>query len=594
LFAFALLLLGSPMVGISVALLGAIVHALQRTRRPSVVLDGVAATALSLSAGGIALTALGVEGAITQFARIPLSWALAIVAGGVSILVANALVAAITTCIRRRTPLLVALRRELAIRVTAEGALLSLAPIWVIGIDFSPVLAPLLGVTTVLVFRSTREAVERSHEAQHDPLTGLANRRAFLDDLDESLRSRASHASVLLMDLDGFKEVNDQLGHAVGDALLVSFANRLDRSTPSTATAARLGGDEFAVLIPTGADPERLRRTVDELHARLTAPLVVEAFPISIGVSIGVATAPRDGTTSGDLLASADVAMYRAKRTGRTVERFENCASSRQRGRLDLLGDIGVALDRGDLHVHFQPQIRIADGEVDTVEALVRWRHPDHGSISPNEFIGLAEQTDLIAPITRMVLRNATTSLLQTGIPSVKLAVNVTARSLHDPRFAHSVFEVLDETRFPADRLELEVTERALISHTERSAYTIDRMREAGVRISLDDFGAGYSSYQTLRQLDVDRVKIDREFVMGIVANGRDRTIVASLVDLAHDLGLDVVAEGVESAELLDALAGLGCDLAQGYHIAVPMGFSELSGWLASWRRDPSPLQLVR
>jgi EAL domain-containing protein (putative c-di-GMP-specific phosphodiesterase class I) len=223
------------------------------------------------------------------------------------------------------------------------------------------------------------------------------------------------------------------------------------------------------------------------------------------------------------------------------------------------------------------------DGAVDTVEALIRWQHPKHGAIPPSEFIGVAEQTDLIGPITELVLRAASTGMITAGANDIKLAVNVSPRSLQDPDFADEVLTILDQSGFPAHRLELEVTERAIVTNVERSSYTIGRLRQEGVRIAIDDFGVGYSSYQTLRMLDIDRVKIDRDFVAQLTTEPRDRLIVASLIRLSHELGLDVVAEGVENAAIWNALSALGCDVAQGFGIARPMAFPDLRGWLSRW-----------
>ena len=585
-FGFGLLLLGSPSLAVGVALLGATWHAIRRSGTVSSVVHRLAGTAISLSTAGLILFAMDVRGAITSFDTVPWDWAAAIVCAGLSILSLNAIVAAITLSVHRRISFVGLLRRGLGVRVTAEGAMLSLAPIWVIAIDFSLVLVPLLGITTLLVFRSTREALERSHEAIHDPLTGLANRRAFFDQLDDALTdARPSvRTSVLIMDLDGFKDINDRLGHQIGDALLIAFADRLERYLPPEAAASRLGGDEFAVLLMTHADEATVTEEVRALHDRLAEPLIVDGFPVTVGVSIGVASAPDDALTPRDLMHGADVAMYKAKRTGSAIELYDNCERGPQRGRVNLLNDLGDALRRHELHVQFQPQVRVSDGTVDTVEALVRWHHPEHGLVSPSEFVGLAEQTDLIQPITSAVLHMATSLLATAASTDVKLAVNVSARSLQEADFVDDLFRILHETRFPPNRLELEVTERALVTNAERSRFTIQRLREAGVRIAIDDFGVGYSSFQTLRLLEVDRVKVDREFVQGLLTHPRDRLIVSSLVRLAHDLGLDVVAEGVESTPLWNAVAALGCDIAQGYGIAVPMSFPELRGWLTSWQ----------
>ena len=585
LFAYALILLGSPSAGVGVALLGATMNAMAEMTTVSGVVRQVGGTAISLSTAGLILLAMGVHGSITQDETVPWDWGLAIVLAGMSIVVLNAAVAAISMSIRRRISFLALLRRGLGVRLTAEGALISLAPIWVIGIDFSLVLAPLLGITSILVFRSTRQALERAHEAHHDSLTGLLNRRAFLDQLHDALIDPRTDAQpqVLLMDLNGFKEINDRLGHEIGDALLVSFADRLETSLPPETAAARLGGDEFAVLRQTGPDPARDEASIATLHTALAAPLDIEGFPVTIGVSIGVASAPDDGRTKTDLLRAADVAMYKAKRCGSPIEYYDNCVKTPQRGRLNLLSELSDALTDHQLHIHFQPQLRMVDGSVDTVEALIRWQHPQHGAIPPSEFIGVAEQTDLIGPITELVLRAATAGMITAGASDVKLAVNVSARSLQDSGFADEVLTVLERSRFPANRLELEVTERAIVTNVERSSYTISRLRQEGVRIAIDDFGVGYSSYQTLRMLHVDRVKIDRDFVAQLTSEPRDRLIVASLIRLAHDLGLDVVAEGVENAAIWNALTTLGCDVAQGFGIAQPMAFPDLRGWLSRW-----------
>jgi diguanylate cyclase (GGDEF)-like protein len=391
---------------------------------------------------------------------------------------------------------------------------------------------------------------------------------------------------VLLMDLNGFKAINDRLGHQCGDALLVAFADRLESGRPTDATAARLGGDEFALLV---RDPDQTAHAlVEDIHTRLTQPLTLEGFPLTTGVSIGVATAPHDGATTAEILQAADVAMYKAKRTETAFAFYDQCIKLPRHGRLNLLTDLSEALVNHQLHLEFQPQIRFNDGAVDTLEALVRWNHPVHGRIPPTEFIGLAEQTDLIGSITDLVLRTASGGMVA-GELNTRLAVNIAPRSLEDPDFADRIFRTIAETGFSPDRLELELTERGLVRNVERSGYAIRKLRDAGVRIAIDDFGVGYSSYQTLRNIEVDRVKIDRDFVQGVLTSDRDRIIVSSLIELAHDLGLDVVAEGVESSLVWDALAALDCDLAQGFGIAVPMSYTDLRGWLAKWNNVALP-----
>ena len=594
-FAFGLMLLGSPAAAVSLALVGATLHAIGNSTNTTTVITRVGSAAVSLSTAGLMLMAMDVHGSITVFDTVPWRWGLAIVLTGISIVAANGIQAAIELSLRRRVSFVSLLRRGVAARVTAEGALLSMAPLWVIGVDFSVVLIPLLGITTLLVFSSTRQALHRSHEANHDPLTGLLNRRSFLEQVGDAMADprAATRATMLVMDLNGFKDINDELGHQIGDTLLIAFGERLEHTVPPDAIACRLGGDEFAVLLVEGTGDGVVDRIVAQLHARITAPLHIEGFPVSVGVSIGVASAPADGRTTSDLLRAADVAMYRAKRTGTSTARYENCVRAPQRGRLNLLGDLGEALRHHQLHINFQPQLRISDGSVDTVEALIRWTHPEHGVVPPGEFIGLAEQTDLIGPLTDRVLRLSTQMLAAHAGGTFRLAVNVSARSLQDRHFADNVFAILEESGFPPNRLELEVTERALVTNAERSIFTIDQLRRHGVRIAIDDFGVGYSSYQTLRVLKVDRVKIDRDFIQELLTQPRDQLIVSSLIRLSHDLGLDVVAEGVESEPVWNELARMNCDIAQGFGIAVPMGYPELRAWLSKWNQVIDARELV-
>jgi diguanylate cyclase (GGDEF)-like protein len=587
LFTFGLLLLGSPAAAMGMALAAATLHGLvQRDPLGAIVLR-LAGVAMSLGTAAMLLVSSGSSGTVREVGTVSWRWVIEAGVAGVVIVLSNTFVTAVDEAARSRTPLTTTLRRGVGARITAEGALLSLAPIWVVGIDFSLALLPLLGMTTILVFRSTRQALERAYEARHDALTGLANRRAFREQVTDAFAGNIGATRtgvVLLMDLDGFKEINDQLGHELGDSLLVAFAERLRSSLASTAVAARLGGDEFAVLLPLDrGTTDDLVTSVTSLHAALVRPLEITAFPVTVGVSIGIAVAPQHGRSASELLRAADVAMYRAKRRGTSVEHYDDCVQSPKRGRLALLGELGRALSDHEFQVHFQPQLRMDTGHVDTLEALIRWQHPEHGLIPPADFIGLAEQTDLIGPITETVLKMSTYGLLLAGVNDVRLAVNVSARSLQDRHFASLLFSALAETGFPPHRLEIEVTERALISHPERSSYSIERLREAGVSIAIDDFGTGYSSFETLRQLDVDRVKIDGVFVRGALHHGRDRVIVETVVDLAHRLGLEVVAEGVESTEIWEVIRGLRCDVAQGYGIARPMPFPELRGWLTRW-----------
>ena len=584
-FAYALLLLGSPTTALAIATLAGTLSSSSGASRWGRAFE-IGRTVVSVSAAGLVLFAIGAEGSVAQFDRLPWRWSVAIVLCGVAMLVLDSVMSEIGLALTRRVSFVPALRRVLAMRFTAVGALLSLSPIWVIGLNSSLVLLPLLAITTVLVWASMRRALTRADEAHHDSLTGLPNRRSFSQHVADAVSGIGAPGTgvLLVMDLAGFKDVNDQLGHDVGDAVLVAFGERLTASLPPNAFAARLGGDEFAVLMTWPRRGVRTDRVVHELYEQLTAPLTVSGFPLSVGVSVGTADIPADGRSEAALMRAADIAMYRSKRLGTAVERYEQDSGTVQTGRLGLLRDLGNAIRDNELRVDYQPQLAMNDGGIVAVEALVRWQHPVHGTIAPMDFIGLAEHTDLIGPITETVLRVAAGGLLMTGRDDVRLALNVSVRNLQDPDFARQTLQLLANTGFSPRRLELEVTERALVTNAERSADTIAHLRSEGVTITVDGFGTGYASYQTLRTLSVDRVKIDRDFIVRVLHDTSDRAIVRSVVDLAHELGLEVVAEGVEADQTWDLLARMGCDAAQGFGIAMPMPLAVLCSWVSQWQ----------
>jgi diguanylate cyclase (GGDEF)-like protein len=585
LFAFTLMLVGSPTGAVWASMFGTVAHALVVRATPVSTLIRLSKVALTVGSAASVSMWLDASWSMDSVAGVSWRWVVGATVIGATILLVDGIVTAIDEAARSRVALSTGLAHGLGAWVTAEGALLSLAPIWIVGVEFSRALAPLLAITTVLVFQSTRQAFERAYESRHDALTGLANRRAFAERVDMVVGGAggSTSAMVMLIDLDRFKEVNDELGHDVGDALLAAFARRLADSLPPNAVASRLAGDEFAVLQPlrTSAEgSEEVESLVSALSAELAQPLSVRGFPIRVGVSVGVAFAPRHGRSASDLLRAADIAMYRAKRLATKVERYDDCVRVQRRGRVELLTEIDRALAEGQFSVYYQPQVRMDTGAADTVEALIRWDHPVYGRIPPNDFIALVEQTELIGPVTEMVLRTSMQGMRMSGIDDVKLAVNVSRRSLQDRNFSTLVLGVLAEVGFSPSRLEIEVTERALGSNPEHSWFTVDRLREAGVSIAIDDFGTGYSSFETLRQLPVDRLKVDAVFVGGLLSNPADRVIVESVVDLAHRLGFDVVAEGLETRDTWNALAALGCDFAQGFGIAHPMPLADLRAWL--------------
>ena len=598
-FAFALLLLGSPTGAMAcMATATLLSDAIGRKSIEKVVFN-VAQVTLSLALGALVLAGFGLTGPMLANGHMSFVSSLGMIVAGLVVLGTNSMLLFAVMAISRGVSLMVPWREGWLTSVSADGALLAVAPIFVVAVEFSLLLLPLLCVTSFIVFSSARQAMREAHAASHDQLTRLLNRSAFIRDLDRLLANddgTASPTTLLLIDLDGFKEVNDRLGHQVGDELLRVFASRLERAVPTSAIAARLGGDEFAVALrrQCGTDQVAMAR---ELLRRLSAALNVHGFPLSIGMSIGMAFAPEHGRTPEELLASADIAMYRAKRYRTGVEVYAAVGASREVGRLGLLGDLTSAIDAivsagatadgatpnapDQLSVGYQPLVRLATGRTESVEALLRWTHPTFGNIPPDEFIALAEHTDLIGPLTSFVLDRAVGDIARLDW-ELAVAVNVSARNLQDRHFPDLVLATLLAHGLAPHRLEIEITESAIACEPERSRFAINALRESGIRVSIDDFGTGYSSYSSLRDLSVDRLKIDRSFISHLTPGSKDAVLVRSIVNLAGYLGLETVAEGIEDQLTLELLTDLGCDFAQGYQIAHPMNGEQLIDWLAS------------
>jgi diguanylate cyclase (GGDEF)-like protein len=413
-----------------------------------------------------------------------------------------------------------------------------------------------------------------AHQATHDSLTGLPNRALFTQRLDE-VAAGIEPFAVLFLDLDDFKIVNDTRGHADGDVLLAEVGRRLTRLLRPIDTAARLGGDEFAVLIRDHAYP---REVADRIVTALTEPIDVAGVPVSIGCSVGVATAD-ETRDSGEILQRADLAMYQAKRSGkRGVVEYESGIEGRRE--IDFKANLRDAIRAGQLELHYQPMIALDTGEVECVEALVRWRCPERGLLLPGAFITQAENDGFIVPIDRWVLEQATRDLQrlqQLGHRDLVVAVNVSARHLQAPDLVAHITSLVPSGRRGFDRrLLLEVTETALMGEIERSRDNSRAIRELDVMFALDDFGTGYSSIGYLREFDLDVLKIAGSFVADGTNSDRDRDFVGAMIELGHALGLSVVGEGVEEPAQAEMLASLGCDMAQGFLFARPMPFDRL------------------
>jgi len=427
---------------------------------------------------------------------------------------------------------------------------------------------------------------ELEHQALYDPLTGLPNRSLFNDRLGHAARAARRGGlpvALLLLDLDRFKDVNDTFGHHHGDLLLGQVAERLKPVLRAGDTLGRLGGDEFAIVLP-GADAAAAGLVVERLHSALQEPFVLEGTRVLVAASVGIALCPEHGEQPETLLRLADVAMYRAKRehTGDALYAPEHDDHSPDR--VSLAADLERAIAEGGLELHYQPKLDCGPREVAAVEALVRWRHPERGLIPPMDFIPLAEQTGLIEPLTAWVLDEATMQARAWREAGYELAVavNVSARSLADGELAGRIAERLERADLPSRLLMVEITETALMLDPERATQTIAALRDIGIGISIDDYGTGYSSLTYLRRLRAHELKIDRSLVAGMVGDESNAAIVRSTIALAHELGLTVVAEGVEDPETLEALDAAGCDTVQGYVLSRPVPAAELLDWFAT------------
>ena len=417
-----------------------------------------------------------------------------------------------------------------------------------------------------------------------DPLTGLENRRGLTDRFERALsasRRDGAMTGLLLIDRDRFKEVNDALGHDRGDDLLRRIGPRLKTVLRPNDTVARLGGDEFSVLLPVIDGVSSAVAIAMRLREALDEPFTLEGVELETEASVGVVVSGVHGDDVTTLLRRADVAMYVAKGRGLGVFAYDFGSDQHSPQRLALIGQLRRGMDRGELVLYYQPKISLSTGKLVGAEALVRWRHPEHGMVPPDDFIPMAETTGLISPLTRYVLDAA---LAQSGVfaaagLAVPLAVNLSARNLLEPGLYDQVSELLSRHAVPAHLLELEVTESAIMLDPVRALRMLSQLRELGVGIAIDDFGAGYTSLAQLNSMPVTELKVDRSFVMAMDTHPNDALIVRSIVDLGHSLGLTTVAEGVETQQAMTALADYGCDVAQGYLLSRPLPADDFLGW---------------
>jgi diguanylate cyclase (GGDEF)-like protein len=498
------------------------------------------------------------------------------------------------TAYMKRESLVQKIRQAVIPLMSAQlfSALLTMGAVY-LAIELGTVGLAVLGLMFVIfqyLIGELLKSKQRSEELQRmvttDELTGLANRERFRDVVEH--RISVAHESnerfaVMLMDLDRFKEINDTLGHHYGDVLLRDLGPRLVTAVGPGGLVARLGGDEFAVLpAEASSDSSVLEAVVTRLTKCVSKPFAVDELSLEVGASIGIARFPDDGRDSQDLLRCADIAMYAAKEAQCEYKVYEADQNQHSVRRLSVLSDIRHALTSDEIVVHYQPIVDLDDLTVTGAEGLVRWQHPEHGLIPPGAFVQTVEQTGLIGPLTRHVLEHAIAecaSWRKAG-RELSVAVNLSVRNLLDRDLPREIERLLDTYSLPADALQLEITESMIMSDPDRAIATVTRLSALGVHMSVDDFGTGYSSLANLRQLPINELKIDRSFVSPMLRDESDLIIVRSTINLGHDLGLRIIAEGVEDGETLNELAALGCDLAQGYHVSRPLAADAFTEWL--------------
>ncbi len=509
----------------------------------------------------------------------------AMMLGAAAFFLVNAFVVGSAVALYQQVPIVRYFRNSVSFVFITGGVVLLVAPIVLAAAAYTVVIVPLCLAPVVAMYNSVSQTARSEHAARHDSLTGLPNRTAFHETITTAIEDERVPASILLMDLDRFKEVNDTLGHRYGDLLLVQVAQRFKEVIGSVGQIARLGGDEFAVVSP-GGDSQVALKLAHRIADALRDPFELEEMVVDVQASVGIALFPEHGRGVETLLQKADVAMYRAKETRSDVALYDERHDHHSPAKLALTAELRTAVDTEEIVLWYQPELDLRTREVLAVEALVRWNHPRLGVLPPSSFVRMAESTNLIKPLTQRVMEIA---LLQVadwhalGL-DISVAVNISAQVLVDQSFTEQVVTALRRAAVRPERLKLEVTESALMSDPVTARTVLRELEALGVEISIDDFGTGYSSLAYLADLPVSEVKIDRSFVSRMSAGSSEKIIVNSTIDLAHHLQLRAVAEGVEDWSMLPELEALGCDAAQGYAISHPLAGPDATRWLLDFR----------
>jgi diguanylate cyclase (GGDEF)-like protein len=615
-FSFAAMLYAGLPIAALLQVVAAITCGILRGRTPHRIAFNAAQYTLSLGAAHLVLLAFGVRATPTSL-WVPQGPDLSAIAlAGAVYFAGNVTLVGTAVALHERVTLIKAIRWDLGYQVLVHLALLGLAPLMVVAMDRSAAFVPLIVLPFIAVYLNASVSVRREHQALHDGLTGLPNRKLLIVRTEQALadvraaggpaasllsigHGRRKHAAdhdrragLFLLDLDRFKEVNDTLGHATGDRLLQLVAHRLTHSVRPGDLVARLGGDEFAVLLPTVRDAAAAREVAARLRAALSEPVRLDGMSFDLEASVGIALFPDHAPDFELLLQRADVAMYNAKGSRSGVEVYSAANDRNSPARLTMLGDLRRAVDRGELELYYQPKISLHDGQLVGMEALVRWRHPERGVLEPEHFLPVAEQTYLMRSITRHVVEAAlaqASSWWREDL-TVQLAVNVSGRDLLDTGLTETIESGLLRRGLPAASLQLEITERILMHEAAYASDTVIALARLGIPLSLDDFGTGYSSLVRLKRMPVEEIKIDASFVSRITTSADDTVIVRSIVDLVRTLGLRSVAEGVEDPQTAVLLREMGCDAAQGWHFGRPMDAATATDWLRRrMERAPEP-----
>jgi diguanylate cyclase (GGDEF)-like protein len=582
-FTFALIVLVGVVPAAVVQAVASAAADLRLRKSLSSVLFNVGQYTLSVASAGLVLHAVAGEMSAPlgglRHDTLP-----AFLAAGVTFFCVNNLLAGAAYALYMRAPILTHLRSDASFQAWTAALVLGFSPIVIAVARYDAMMLPFLVLPLLAIYRAGRDARLSEHQALHDRLTELPNRVFFRRAAEDAIAAapRASgHVGVLIMDLNRFKEINDTLGHLHGDLLLQQVAARLRDTVRAGDTVARLGGDEFAVLLPLVGSVDDARRLGERLLAALKEAIVINGVSLTVDASIGVACFPGHGEGVDVLLQRADVAMYVAKASYAGVEVYSQAQDDHSLERLSLAAELRPALDEGQMVLHFQPQIDLVTGRLVAAEGLMRWEHPTRGLIPPTTFVSIAENTGSIRQLTSHALALALRECARWRAAGVEIgvSVNVSAQDVLDEDLPHEVAGLLSRHDLPAAALELELTESMLMADPQRARAVLEALSATGVRIAIDDFGTGYSSLAYLKRLPIDHIKIDRSFVMNMSNDRNDALIVESTVDLARNLGLRTVAEGIENEESRARLAAMGCEIGQGFHFGRPLPADAFLRW---------------